>query len=87
MSEAVVLLILLIRKSGLRPTHAVVSAFLGFYLARSQFAPTTQDLTSTLPNVREGPLLRRRRVGPARIPRRVSVARRGGPHHAAAHYR
>lgn len=46
MFAAVFLLILLIRKSGLRPTHAVVSAFLGFYLARSQFAPTTQDLTS-----------------------------------------
>lgn len=38
--------ILLIRKSGLRPTHAVVSILLGFYLAGSQLAPTIQDLTS-----------------------------------------
>lgn len=54
MSAAVFLLILLIRKSGLRPTHAVVSAFLGFYLARSQFAPTTQDLTSNAADCSRG---------------------------------
>lgn len=48
--SAVVLLaiiaFLLVRKGGLKASHAVVSALLGFYLASSSVAPSINQLTT-----------------------------------------
>jgi len=50
--SAVVLLaivvILLVRKSGLKAGHAVVCMLLGFYLASSSVAPTISELTTNV---------------------------------------
>ncbi|AJE42349.1 MULTISPECIES: hypothetical protein [Streptomyces] len=50
--SAVVLLaivvILLIKKSGLKAVHAIVCMLLGFYLASSTVAPTISDLTTNI---------------------------------------
>ncbi|MEV0776201.1 hypothetical protein ACIBLA_02590 [Streptomyces sp. NPDC050433] len=50
--SAVVLLaivvVLLIRKSGLKGGHALVCVLLGFYLASSSVAPTISDLTTNV---------------------------------------
>lgn len=50
--SAVVLLaivvILLVRKSGLKAGHALVCMLLGFYLAGSSVAPTISDVTSNV---------------------------------------
>ncbi|MFC9201973.1 hypothetical protein ACIREO_03205 [Streptomyces sp. NPDC102441] len=50
--SAVVLLVivvfLLIRKSGLKGGHAVVCMLLGFYLASSSIAPTISEVTSNV---------------------------------------
>ncbi|MDJ0343824.1 hypothetical protein QMK19_28115 [Streptomyces sp. H10-C2] len=53
--SAVVLLLivvaLLVRKSGLKGGHAVACILLGFYLASSSVAPTIQQLTNSLAGV------------------------------------
>ncbi|MET4927107.1 hypothetical protein P3L51_32930 [Streptomyces sp. PSRA5] len=50
--SAVVLLaivvVLLVRKSGLKGGHALVCVLLGFYLASSSVAPTISDLTTNV---------------------------------------
>ncbi|MER5180359.1 hypothetical protein ABT009_18625 [Streptomyces sp. NPDC002896] len=50
--SAVVLLVivvfLLIKKSGLKAGHAVVCMLLGFYLASSSIAPTISELTTNV---------------------------------------
>ncbi|MFD7862343.1 hypothetical protein [Streptomyces sp. NPDC057682] len=50
--SAVVLLaivvVLLIRKAGLKGGHAVVCMLLGFYLASSSMAPTISELTTNV---------------------------------------
>lgn len=43
-----IIVILLVRKSGLKAGHAVVCVLLGFYLASSSVAPTINDLTSNV---------------------------------------
>jgi Na+/H+ antiporter NhaD/arsenite permease-like protein len=50
--SAVVLLaivvILMVKKSGLKAGHALVCMLLGFYLASSSVAPTISDVTSNV---------------------------------------
>ncbi|MGH3310127.1 MAG: hypothetical protein ACRDP3_06025 [Streptomyces sp.] len=50
--SAVVLLLiivfLLVKKSGLKAGHAVVCMLLGFYLAGSSIAPTIRDVTTNV---------------------------------------
>jgi hypothetical protein len=43
-----IIVVLLIRKSGLKGGHAVVCVLLGFYLASSTIAPTINDLTTNI---------------------------------------
>ena len=43
-----IIVVLLIRKSGLKGGHAVVCILLGFYLASSTIAPTISDLTTSV---------------------------------------
>ncbi|NSC23706.1 hypothetical protein FM076_22120 [Streptomyces albus subsp. chlorinus] len=43
-----IIVILLVRKSGLKAGHAVICVLLGFYLASSSVAPTINDLTSNV---------------------------------------
>lgn len=38
-----IVMVFLLRKSGLRPVHAVVCVLLGFYLAGSSLAPSIHD--------------------------------------------
>jgi hypothetical protein len=38
-----VVVVLLVRKSGLRPSHAVAAVLLGFYLHDSTLAPTISE--------------------------------------------
>ncbi|WKX72414.1 hypothetical protein ACQUSR_11065 [Streptomyces sp. P1-3] len=50
-SAAVLLLIivfLLVKKSGLKSGHAIVCVLLGFYLASSSMAPAIDDLTTNV---------------------------------------
>ncbi|KOV67772.1 membrane protein [Streptomyces sp. AS58] len=44
----VIIVFLLIKKSGLKAGHAVVCVLLGFYLASSTIAPTINELTSNI---------------------------------------
>lgn len=43
-----IIVVLLVKKSGLKAGHAVVCMLLGFYLASSSVAPTISDLTSNV---------------------------------------
>jgi uncharacterized protein DUF2304 len=43
-----IIVILLVKKSGLKAGHAVVCMLLGFYLAGSSVAPTISDVTSNV---------------------------------------
>ncbi|MEV6791070.1 hypothetical protein AB0M87_03530 [Streptomyces sp. NPDC051320] len=43
-----IIVVLLVRKSGLKAGHAMVCALLGFYLASSSVAPTIHDLTTNV---------------------------------------
>jgi hypothetical protein len=43
-----IIVVLLIRKSGLNGGHAVVCMLLGFYLASSSIAPTITEVTSNV---------------------------------------
>jgi hypothetical protein len=48
-----VVVVLLVRKAGLKALHAVVCVLLGFYLAGSSMAPTINDLTTSIASVIE----------------------------------
>lgn len=56
--SAVVLLLiivfLLIKKSGLKAGHAVVCVLLGFYLSSSSIAPTITEVTNNVAGMIEG---------------------------------
>jgi hypothetical protein len=43
-----IIVVLLVKKSGLKAGHAVVCVLLGFYLASSSVAPTINELTSNV---------------------------------------
>jgi H+/gluconate symporter-like permease len=43
-----VIVVLLVKKSGLKGVHALVCALFGFFLAGSSIAPTINDLTSSV---------------------------------------
>ena len=43
-----IIVILLVKKSGLKAGHAVVCMLLGFYLASSTVAPTISELTNNI---------------------------------------
>ncbi|GAA1514344.1 MULTISPECIES: hypothetical protein [Streptomyces] len=43
-----IIVILMVRKSGLKAGHAVVCVLLGFYLASSSIAPTINELTTNV---------------------------------------
>lgn len=43
-----IIVVILIRKSGLKGAHALVCMLLGFYLASSSIAPTISELTSNV---------------------------------------
>lgn len=43
-----IIVVILVRKSGLKGGHAVVCVLLGFYLASSTMAPTISDLTTNV---------------------------------------
>lgn len=43
-----IIVILLVRKSGLKTGHALVCMLLGFYLASSSIAPTISELTTNV---------------------------------------
>jgi ABC-type polysaccharide/polyol phosphate export permease len=56
-SAAVLMLfivVVLIRRSGLKFAHALVCALLGFYLASSSIAPSIQQVTSNLAGMLNG---------------------------------
>ncbi|MFH8443831.1 hypothetical protein ACH4D3_21695 [Streptomyces sp. NPDC018026] len=46
-----IIVVLLVRKSGLKAGHAVVCMLLGFYLASSTMAPTISELTTNIAGV------------------------------------
>lgn len=43
-----ILVVILVKKAGLKAIHAVVCVLFGFYLASSSLAPTINDLTSSV---------------------------------------
>ncbi|GEB52154.1 MULTISPECIES: DUF2304 family protein [Streptomyces] len=43
-----IIVILLVRKSGLKAGHALICMLLGFYLASSSIAPTISEVTSNV---------------------------------------
>ncbi|MFC4493542.1 MULTISPECIES: hypothetical protein [Streptomyces] len=43
-----IIVVLLVKKSGLKAGHAVVCVLLGFYLASSSVAPTINELTTNV---------------------------------------
>ncbi|MCX4548440.1 hypothetical protein OG204_24885 [Streptomyces sp. NBC_01387] len=43
-----IIVVLLVRKSGLKAAHALVCALLGFYLASSSMAPSIHSLTTNV---------------------------------------
>ena len=43
-----IIVFMLVKKSGLKGGHAVVCMLLGFYLASSSVAPTIQQLTTNV---------------------------------------
>jgi hypothetical protein len=49
-----VIMVLLIRKAGLKTSHAVVCILLGFYLSSSTVAPEMHRLTQSVINVLSG---------------------------------
>ncbi|MER8183555.1 DUF2304 domain-containing protein [Kitasatospora sp. NPDC094015] len=56
-SAAVLMLVvvwLLIRRSGLKPVHAIICALLGFYLASSSIAPSIQQVTTNVAGMING---------------------------------
>ncbi|MFJ1752185.1 DUF2304 domain-containing protein [Kitasatospora sp. NPDC088134] len=56
-SAAVLMLVVvwaLVRRSGLKLSHALVCALLGFYLASSSIAPSIQQVTANLAGMING---------------------------------
>ncbi|WP_354642183.1 DUF2304 domain-containing protein [Kitasatospora camelliae] len=49
-----VIVVVLIRKSGLRLAHAIICALLGFYLASSSLAPSIQAMTANVAGMING---------------------------------
>ncbi|MFI0219784.1 MULTISPECIES: hypothetical protein [Streptomyces] len=49
-----VVVVLLIRKSGLRPAHALAAMLLGFYLRDSTLAPTISEAVQGVADVISG---------------------------------
>ncbi|MFJ9769970.1 DUF2304 family protein [Kitasatospora sp. NPDC101157] len=49
-----VIVVVMIRRSGLKLSHAIVSALLGFYLASSSIAPSISQVTSNLAGMING---------------------------------
>ncbi|GAA1412399.1 MULTISPECIES: DUF2304 family protein [Kitasatospora] len=49
-----VIVVVLIRRSGLKLAHAIVCALLGFYLASSSIAPSISQVTSNLAGMING---------------------------------
>lgn len=49
-----VIVVVLIRRSGLKLAHAIVCALLGFYLASSSIAPSIQQVTSNVAGMING---------------------------------
>ncbi|OEJ25178.1 hypothetical protein AR457_12620 [Streptomyces agglomeratus] len=49
-----IIVILMVRKSGLKAGHAAVCVLLGFYLASSSIAPTINELTTNVAGVLGG---------------------------------
>ncbi|MFJ1706506.1 DUF2304 family protein [Kitasatospora sp. NBC_00374] len=49
-----VVVVLLIRRSGLKLPHAIICALLGFYLASSSIAPSIQQVTSNVAGMING---------------------------------
>ncbi|MDI3389307.1 DUF2304 family protein [Streptomyces sp. B-S-A8] len=43
-----IIVVLLIKKSGLKAGHAIVCVLLGFYLASSSIAPTISEVTTNV---------------------------------------
>ncbi|MEN8651119.1 hypothetical protein ABCR94_10860 [Streptomyces sp. 21So2-11] len=43
-----IIVILMVRKSGLKGGHAVICVLLGFYLASSSIAPTINEFTTNV---------------------------------------
>ncbi|ARX86215.1 hypothetical protein ACFWZT_33565 [Streptomyces alboflavus] len=48
-----IIVVMLVRKQGLKTIHAIVCALLGFYLASSSLAPTIDELSTNLAGVIE----------------------------------
>ncbi|WP_030686496.1 hypothetical protein [Streptomyces sp. NRRL B-1347] len=48
-----IIVVMLVRKQGLKMIHAIVCALLGFYLASSSVAPTIDELSTNLAGVIE----------------------------------
>jgi hypothetical protein len=46
-----VVVVLLVRKAGLKALHAAVCVLLGFYLASSSMAPSINDIGNTMADV------------------------------------
>ncbi|WP_371479700.1 DUF2304 domain-containing protein [Kitasatospora sp. NBC_00315] len=49
-----VIVVVLIRRSSLKPAHAIICALLGFYLASSSIAPSISEVTSNLAGMING---------------------------------
>ncbi|AUG79513.1 DUF2304 family protein [Kitasatospora sp. MMS16-BH015] len=49
-----VIVVVMIRRSGLKLSHAIVCALLGFYLASSSIAPSIQQVTSNVAGMING---------------------------------
>lgn len=49
-----IVVVVLIRRSGLKLFHAIVCALLGFYLASSSIAPSIQQVTSNVAGMING---------------------------------
>ncbi|GAA1974027.1 membrane protein [Kitasatospora viridis] len=49
-----VIVVVLIRRSGLKMAHAIICSLLGFYLASSSIAPSIQEVTSNLAGMLNG---------------------------------
>ncbi|MEU9285244.1 hypothetical protein AB0D57_11090 [Streptomyces sp. NPDC048275] len=43
-----IIVVILVKKSGLKAGHAIVCVLFGFYLASSTMAPTISDLTTNV---------------------------------------
>ncbi|MFI9361076.1 DUF2304 domain-containing protein [Kitasatospora sp. NPDC053057] len=48
------IVVVLVRRSDLKPAHAIVCALLGFYLASSSIAPSISQVTTNLAGMING---------------------------------